>query len=129
MFPEFSLFEFFLPRLWITLQSREVRIGSVQESLAAIALNCLIEHRLHGLLFLIGNLPEYCVGALAKSNDRSTSCRLHTRGYHARMRICIQISNASCIWSRLSAHLRIDQTRSGLLLFHFTLTYYLSIQP
>src|SRR6266567_1243914 len=126
MFPEFSLFEFFLPRLWITLQSREVRIGSVQESLAAIALNCLIEHRLHGLLFLIGNLPEYCVGALAKSNDRSTSCRLHTRGYHVSMGICIQKCNASCIYSRFSVHLNIDQTRSGLILSCCGCTQYLS---
>src|SRR5712671_6075996 len=79
MFPEFSLSDFFPPRLWITLQCCEVRVGSVQESLAAITLNRLVEHCLHGLLLLIGNLPEQCMGTRAKSNDGSGGRGLHNQ--------------------------------------------------
>src|SRR5258707_14288115 len=80
MLPKRSLLEFFLPRLCIPPQRRKVRVSGVQESFTAITLNRFIEHRLHGLLLLIGNLPEQCMGTRAKSNVGSGGRRLHNQG-------------------------------------------------
>src|SRR5258708_1343148 len=79
MFPKRSLPEFLLPRLWIAPQRRKVRVSGVQESFTAIKLNRCIEHRLHGLLLLMGNLPEQCMGTRAKANVGSAGRGLHNQ--------------------------------------------------
>jgi|SRR5579864_145494 len=109
-FPQFSLPQFFPPRLWTLLQCREVCIGSVQESLTTITLNCLIQYCLHGLLLFIGYLPEQSVSTRAQSNVGCADGRLHRQSIALSVAICIQVRITICMefcatrWSAALTH-------------------------
>jgi hypothetical protein len=89
LFPQLTLLCFVLPRSRIALQRLEIAVGRAQETLAAIAFDCAVQHRLHRRLFLLRELPQQFMGVRADADVRRSAFRLHS-GIVTCVRRCIQ---------------------------------------